>query len=73
MPCNCPAYKFPHRAGGGKCLVGTGVNVCSECGNECDVVTVDEGVGSFDFWGEKGIDEKLVEVSSCCEAEVIRD
>ena len=44
---------------------------CSDCGQECTVGVIDEGIGSYEYWGAKGVDVRLVEVSDCCEAEVL--
>ena len=33
-------------------------------------MTVDEGIGSYEYWGAKGVDIQLVEVSDCCGEEV---
>lgn len=43
---------------------------CSACGEECTSVTIDEGIGAYEYWGAPGNDVQLVEVSPCCEAEV---
>jgi hypothetical protein len=32
---------------------------------------IDEGIGSYEYWGAKGVDIRLVEVSPCCEADVL--
>lgn len=42
---------------------------CEDCGEECYVVERDEGIGAFEFQGERGVDRQLVAVSRCCEAE----
>lgn len=44
---------------------------CSDCGQECVVGVVDEGIGHYEYWGAKGVDIRLVEVSSCCGADVL--
>lgn len=66
-PCMCKAYPFPHRSKGGKCGLGPR---CVECGKLCEVKMMDVGEGSYEFWGQRGYDKNLVEVSVCCEAEV---
>jgi len=71
MVCNCSAYSFPHRPNSGKCEVSDPESpTCKVCGKNCDVVTVDNGIGPYEFWGQYGIDEKICLVSSCCEGEV---
>lgn len=44
---------------------------CAECGEECTATVIDEGIGAYEYWGAKGVDIRLVEVSPCCEAEVL--
>ena len=44
---------------------------CSYCNQECDVEEVDEGIGSYEYWGATGVDVKMVEVSACCGEEVL--
>jgi hypothetical protein len=31
------------------------------------VIEVDFGIGSYEYWGAKGVDIRIEEVSSCCE------
>ena len=38
---------------------------CSECGEHCTATIIDEGIGSYEYWGAKGVDVRLVEVSPC--------
>lgn len=42
---------------------------CCACKQECNVIEVDFGIGSYEYWGSKGIDIDLQEVSDCCEAD----
>jgi hypothetical protein len=73
-PCHCKAYGFPHRLGGGACQAEyKGQPICSGCGNACDAITIDVGIGSYEYWGSTGVDVRLVEVSRCCEAELLAD
>jgi hypothetical protein len=44
---------------------------CADCGEACMATVIDEGIGSYEYWGAKGVDIRLVEVSPCCEAEVL--
>ena len=46
---------------------------CSCCGQECEVKVVDNGIGSYEFWGAKGYDSRPEAVSECCEADVFAD
>ena len=46
---------------------------CGECKQECVVITVDYGIGSYEFWGARGCDTQLALVSNCCEADVFTD
>lgn len=69
-PCRCPAYRWPHRAGGGKCMVDLGP-VCSQCGALCEAIQIDDGVGWTEFWGRREYDSHICTVSSCCHAEVV--
>jgi hypothetical protein len=43
--------------------------ICSECGEECTPVEIDEGFGLTEAWGITRDDVRLVLVSDCCEAE----
>ena len=45
--------------------------VCEACGEKCTSVTQDDGIGPFEYWGSKGVHHEYVEVSPCCQAEVI--
>ena len=69
-PCHCPAYRFPHRAGSGRCQVDQGP-VCSQCGELCGEATIDDGIGWTEFWGRRSYDSRICTVSDCCHAEVI--
>lgn len=43
--------------------------ICKECHTQCQVITVDFGIGSYEYWGAPGVDIQLAEVSNCCEAD----
>jgi hypothetical protein len=45
--------------------------VCSECGERCESVPVDCGIGPYEYWGYKSVDRDIRELSPCCEAEVV--
>ena len=45
--------------------------ICTVCGQPCEVVVVDFGIGRYEYWGSFGMDTQLEDVSECCEAPVI--
>jgi len=45
--------------------------ICSECGNACTATVIDDGIGPYEFWGERGVHHDYHQVSPCCEAEVV--
>jgi hypothetical protein len=67
-PCNCPAYPFPHRWGGGKCSGNR--YVCTSCAQECYVKREDFGIGPYEYAGAPGVHHCYADVSDCCEADV---
>ena len=44
-------------------------DMCRHCGSRDDfeIITIDEGIGSYEFWGAPGYQTCLVEVCSYCE------
>ena len=34
-------------------------------------ITIDEWIWAYEFWGDKGVDIRLVEVSDCCEDDLL--
>lgn len=46
---------------------------CDACGRECRRITVDFGIGAYEYWGAPGFDVQLAEVSDCCEADCVDD
>lgn len=44
---------------------------CSECKNACDGKWIDVGIGSYEFWGQRCNDTQWVEVSNCCEGDIV--
>ncbi|MBN2382544.1 hypothetical protein JXQ70_06645 [bacterium] len=46
---------------------------CLACHEECDVITVDNGIGHYEYWGFPGVDRNECEVSDCCEAAFTED
>ena len=43
---------------------------CTECKKACDTKTIDDGIGSYEFWGQTGTHHDYWEGSVCCEAPV---
>ncbi len=41
---------------------------CSECNEPNDGENMDFGIGSYEFWGQRGCDTNIQFVSTCCEA-----
>ena len=68
--CYCGAYKFPHRAGGGKCQ-GPGELLCSSCGEVATGRSADFGIGAYEYWGAKCVDRNVQWVSTCCDATLL--
>ena len=46
---------------------------CGECKKECEGDWIDVGIGSYEFWGARGCDTRMVYVSKCCEGDVFED
>ena len=44
---------------------------CTECGEECEIKEIDNGIGCHEFHGAKGSQVNMVEVSDCCKAPVV--
>ena len=44
---------------------------CDNCGLPCFGVEHDEGIGTYEYWGCKGVDHRYVFLSDCCEAEIL--
>lgn len=70
VTCRCPAYKFPHRHGSGKC--SGGYAICKGCAQECNEVRRDFGYGPYEYGSERGVHHAWANVSDCCEAEVYK-
>lgn len=68
--CHCKAYPFPHRMGSGKCWAFESGPFCGSCGEPCTARIIDQGIGSYECWGEKGFDSRKVLASDCCKAEL---
>jgi len=39
---------------------------CTCCGEKCEVVVVDNGIGRYEFWGAKGVDVRYDIETACC-------
>lgn len=44
---------------------------CTDCGKECRIILIDEGIGSYEYWGQKGVHHDYRRASYCCEADVL--
>lgn len=49
------------------------IHWCGSCKEECDAHVEDEGIGRYEFWGQKGYDTRLVYISDCCDDIVYDD
>jgi len=47
--------------------------ICTCCGDQCEGMLVDEGIGSYEYWGAKGVHHDWVCVSRCCEAPIAEE
>jgi hypothetical protein len=39
---------------------------CGSCGKECSFKTVDNGIGGYEFWGQRGVHCDYALETSCC-------
>jgi hypothetical protein len=46
---------------------------CTACRRACNTKIIDDGIGPYEFWGAKYSDKRLIEVSTCCEADLTYD
>lgn len=44
---------------------------CTECGQQCNVMVIDFGIGAYEYWGATGIDSQPGAVSGCCEVPAV--
>jgi hypothetical protein len=44
---------------------------CAECHEWVTGVTIDEGIGHYEYWGCQGIHHDYRTVSPCCEADLL--
>lgn len=45
--------------------------ICDDCGLECDAILEDQGIGSYEYWGSRGVHHDYRNVSPCCGASVV--
>ena len=45
--------------------------ICSDCGKACHAKMIDFGIGSYEFWGARGVHTDFHPASPCCEVEVV--
>jgi hypothetical protein len=45
------------------------MTTCKGCGEPCRVISVDFGIGAYEYWGAPGYDSRIELVSDCCEAD----
>ena len=85
--CSCAAYRFPHRAAGGKCecLPAVGVDenrltrppalvlppLCEGCGLPASTHEEDDGYGLTEAWGHVTDHVDLHDVTDCCGAGLV--
>ena len=46
------------------------IHICPECGELCEPIKCDNGIGPGEFWGAKFNDTHPFTGSSCCEAKL---
>ena len=44
--------------------------ICSACKEPCEIVIIDSGIGSYEYWGIPGNDVQLEALSICCDTPV---
>jgi hypothetical protein len=71
--CECAAYPFPHRLGGGACEGDLAEAFCSACRLPCKPLYVDEGIGPYEYWGAKECQTIMAWVSDCCHEHMFED
>ena len=50
-----------------------GTTWCTYCGEECSYHVVDEGIGVYEYWGQRGTHVELVPYSDCCNDHATND
>lgn len=43
--------------------------ICSECGEPCNLREVDNGIGPYEFWGQRGTHHDYAIETDCCGAD----
>lgn len=46
---------------------------CEECGEECEPVRSEVGIGAYEAWGYRGYDGGYQWVSDCCSASLLEE
>lgn len=70
--CCCNAYPVEHPMGVGTCKVeDIDKPVCTSCGQNCEPKAYDDGIGPYEYWGQKCFDSRPYIGSDCCEADMI--
>ena len=46
---------------------------CSCCEQACEGIEVDNGIGPYEFWGQKGTHKQIDIESTCCNAPLLDD
>jgi len=46
------------------------MNICTSCGERCELTEVDKGIGPYEFGSERGNHVDIRTVSACCEGDV---
>lgn len=68
ITCDCAAYKFPHRLGGGACQREDESGAyCRDCGSQ-DIGAEDFGIGAYEFWGRKGVHREVGPICLNCDS-----
>lgn len=47
--------------------------LCEDCGQPAEEITVDFGVGAYEYWGYRGVHRDVQRVSACCEASLVEN
>lgn len=45
--------------------------ICDSCGDSCSATMQDMGIGSYEFWGSRGVHHDWQALSPCCSANVV--
>jgi hypothetical protein len=77
-PCNCRGLDGnlegqAHELESEGCLGAEEGPFCGSCRQPCEVIEVDFGIGSYEYWGSRGYDSRVEAVSNCCEETAYED